>query len=331
MTMIGQPINRVDGPLKVSGRATYAYEHWDAGQPLYGFIVGATIGKGRITRIDTARAEQSPGVRLVMTHRNAPAQGTRDVSIFSEYWRAQPELSGPEIHHYGEPVALVVATTFEQARAAANLVDVEYAVEPGNFDFAARQDQAYAPKVVNAGLPTDTAVGDFECRVRHCRGQSRPALHDAVSVLPADGAARLSGGAARRGPDHLRQRADRRFRARTSIASTLMIDRTAGPRRRAVYRRRVRLQAGHPFRDDPGGARRPPFEPAGQGRDDPAADLSPRRRATHVEPARSSGRGAGRPIGRDRPRGQHVYKPPRGVRRADRRHLSRPLRRARTG
>ena len=43
--MIGQPINRIDGPLKVTGRATYAAEHWDAGQPLYGFIVGATIGK----------------------------------------------------------------------------------------------------------------------------------------------------------------------------------------------------------------------------------------------------------------------------------------------
>jgi len=59
--MIGQALNRVDGPLKVAGRATYAYEHWEAGQPLYGFIVGATIGKGRITRIDTARAERSPG------------------------------------------------------------------------------------------------------------------------------------------------------------------------------------------------------------------------------------------------------------------------------
>ncbi len=104
MTMIGQPINRVDGPLKVSGQATYAYEHWDAGQPLYGFILGATIGRGRITAIDTTRAEQSPGVRLVMTYRDAPAQGTRDVSIFSEYWRAQPKLSSPEVHHYGEPV-----------------------------------------------------------------------------------------------------------------------------------------------------------------------------------------------------------------------------------
>jgi xanthine dehydrogenase YagR molybdenum-binding subunit len=160
--MIGQPINRVDGPLKVAGRATYAYEHWDVGQPLYGFIVGATIGKGRITRIDTTRAERSPGVRLVMTHRNVPAQGTPDASILSQYSRAYPVLSGPDIDHYGEPVALVVATTVEQARAAASLVDVAYEVEPGHFDFAKHLDQSYAPKKINAGLPTDTAVGDFD-------------------------------------------------------------------------------------------------------------------------------------------------------------------------
>jgi len=94
MAIIGQPINRIDGPLKVSGRATYAYEHWDVGQPLYGFIVGATIGKGRVAKIDTARAERSPGVRMVMTHRNAPAQGTPDASIPSQYSRAQPVLNG---------------------------------------------------------------------------------------------------------------------------------------------------------------------------------------------------------------------------------------------
>ncbi len=61
--LIGQPINRIDGPLKVAGRAAYAYEHWDVGQPLYGFILCATIGKGRITQIDTSGAESSPGVR----------------------------------------------------------------------------------------------------------------------------------------------------------------------------------------------------------------------------------------------------------------------------
>ena len=158
--LIGQPINRIDGPLKVSGRATYAAEHWDVGQPLYGFIVGATIGKGRIKEIDATRAERAPGVRAVMTHRNAPAQGKADPAIGS-YERAYPTLSGPEVRHYGEPVALVVATTYEQARAAANLVDVSYASEPGRFDFAARLDQAYAPKTVNAFLATDSAIGDF--------------------------------------------------------------------------------------------------------------------------------------------------------------------------
>jgi xanthine dehydrogenase YagR molybdenum-binding subunit len=162
MATIGQPINRVDGPLKVSGQATYTYEEWEAGQPLYGYIVGATIGKGRITRIDTARAEGSPGVRLVLTHVNAPKQGTRDESLPFEYWGAFPTLSSPEIHHYGKPVALVVATTFEEARAAAQLVVVAYAVEPGQFDFAERQEQAYAPKSLILGLPTDTAVADFD-------------------------------------------------------------------------------------------------------------------------------------------------------------------------
>src|SRR4051794_34998203 len=121
--IIGQPVDRIDGPLKVSGRATYAAEYWDVGQPLYGFIVGATIGKGRITAIDTKRAEQAPGVRMVMTHGNAPAQGKADPSV-SAYSRAFPALAGPDIHHFGEPVAFVVATTFEQARAAANLVAV---------------------------------------------------------------------------------------------------------------------------------------------------------------------------------------------------------------
>ncbi len=162
MTMIGQPIDRVDGPRKVTGQATYAYEYWEAGQPLYGFIVGATVGRGRITHIDTSRAERSPGVRMVMTHLNAPAQGTPDASTWSPYTRAQPALSSPDIHHYGEPVALVVAATFEQARAAASLVEVDYAAEPGQYDFAARQDRAYAPKRVKGLWETDTAVGDFD-------------------------------------------------------------------------------------------------------------------------------------------------------------------------
>ena len=160
--LIGKPISRIDGPLKVSGRATYSAEYWNVGQPLYGFIVGATIGKGRVDAIDTADAVRSPGVRMVMTHRNAPAQGVPDPSLLWAYARAYPTLSGPEVHHFGEPVALVVADTWEQARAAARLVRVTYDAEPGRFDFAARLDQVYAPAAVNAGLPTDSTVGDFE-------------------------------------------------------------------------------------------------------------------------------------------------------------------------
>ncbi|MFE4827425.1 molybdopterin cofactor-binding domain-containing protein [Streptomyces sp. NPDC056672] len=161
-TVIGQPLNRVDGPLKVTGRAIYPYEQWEAGQPLYGYIVGATIGKGRVTRIDTARAERLPGVHMVMTHHNSPPQGTPDESTFLEFPRAFRALDSPEIHFHGEPVALVVATTFEQAREAAGLVDVTYAVEEGRYDFAARLDQAHPPKKMKIGLAADTAVGDFD-------------------------------------------------------------------------------------------------------------------------------------------------------------------------
>jgi xanthine dehydrogenase YagR molybdenum-binding subunit len=77
IAMIGASVSRIDGARKVTGRAVYSYERQDAGQALYGFILGATIGKGRIVRIETGDAARAPGVRLVMTHRNAPEQGTR--------------------------------------------------------------------------------------------------------------------------------------------------------------------------------------------------------------------------------------------------------------
>jgi xanthine dehydrogenase YagR molybdenum-binding subunit len=226
MTMtaiIGQPIDRIDGPLKVSGRATYAAEYWNVGRPLYGFIVGATIGKGRIGAIDTARAERAPGVRLVMTHLNAPAQGKADPSIMSAYSRAFPTLDGPEIHHYGEPVALVVAATYEQARAAAALVEVAYAAEPGRYDLAARLDQAYAPKTVNAGLATDSAIGDFDAAFLNSEVKV-----DATYTTPYQFSQPLEPHACLAVPDGdeltIYVCAQIVAEARTAIASTLMID-----------------------------------------------------------------------------------------------------------
>lgn len=162
--MIGQRIPRVDAPQKVTGTATYSADVWTAGQPLYGCIAGASIGHGRVTRIDTARAEASPGVRLVMTHRNAPPQGTIELGVTWQYRRALPTLSNAEIRHFGDPIALVVAETPEQARAAAAMIEATYERGDGHFDFAARlQTAAYpGPRIEAAFFDTDTAVGDFD-------------------------------------------------------------------------------------------------------------------------------------------------------------------------
>src|SRR6202165_672701 len=103
--VVGKPLDRVDGPLKVSGGARYAYERQQDGA-LYGFVVEASIGKGPIKSIDTRAAEKSPGVLLVLTHRNAPAQGT------GNHREAHPVLTGPQVTWYGQPVAFVVAESF---------------------------------------------------------------------------------------------------------------------------------------------------------------------------------------------------------------------------
>jgi xanthine dehydrogenase YagR molybdenum-binding subunit len=152
--LLGQPLDRVDGPLKVTGRATYAYEYRDAGQPVYGFVVVSSIGKGRITAIDTSAAEKSPGVLLVLTHLNAPKQGARASGTL-------PQLADDQVLFQGQPVALVVADSFEEARAAAYLVKPSYATEPGSHDLKASRSVAAVPPSRNGSSP-DTSNGDIE-------------------------------------------------------------------------------------------------------------------------------------------------------------------------
>src|SRR4030081_2239011 len=113
--VVGKPIDRIDGRLKVTGGARYAYETQQEGV-LYGFVVEASIGKGTIRSIDARAAEKAPCVALVLTYRNAPAQGA------GNHREAHPVLTGPQVTGYGRPVAFVVAESFEQARAAAYLV-----------------------------------------------------------------------------------------------------------------------------------------------------------------------------------------------------------------
>src|SRR3979409_438554 len=101
--VVGKPLDRVDGRLKVTGGARYAYERKHGPTTTYGYVVEASIGKGRIKSIDTRAAERAPGVVLVLTHRNAPAQGT------GNHHEAHPVLIGLQVTGYGQPVAFVVA------------------------------------------------------------------------------------------------------------------------------------------------------------------------------------------------------------------------------
>jgi xanthine dehydrogenase YagR molybdenum-binding subunit len=152
--VVGQPFDRIDGPLKVTGRARYAYEyHEEVPNVAYGWMLGAGIGKGRVSAIDTHEAERAPGVLLVMTHLNAPRQGPLQADF-------APQLTGPEVRFFDQAVALVIAESFEQARHAARLVRVSYDRQPGRFDLKAEQPHATKPQGDVDDKP-DTAVGDF--------------------------------------------------------------------------------------------------------------------------------------------------------------------------
>src|ERR1700724_2211063 len=153
-SVVGKPLDRVDGRLKVSGGARYAYEMQQGNSTLYGFVVEASIGKGTIKSIDTRAAEKAPGAVLVLTHRNAPEQGT------GNHREAHPVLTGPEVTRYVEPVAFVVAESFEQARAAAYLVDVKYDRSSGRYALHNSLDHARVPHQDDAPA-ADSAVGDF--------------------------------------------------------------------------------------------------------------------------------------------------------------------------
>lgn len=140
LKIVGQPVDRVDGRLKTTGTAPYAYERHDvvAGQA-YGAIVGAAIAKGRIISLDLADAKAAPGVIGIVTAANAGKVGVGD------FYVAHP-LAGPEVQHYHQAIAIVVAETFEQAQAAAALVRADYARAAGVYDLAVGKDQGTTPE-----------------------------------------------------------------------------------------------------------------------------------------------------------------------------------------
>jgi len=152
LKVVGKPLDRIDGPVKVTGTAPYAYErNKEEPKAAYGYIVHAGIAKGKITSIDSAAARRAPGVVAIVTAETAGKLGKGK-------FNTAKLLAGPDVQHYHQAVAVVVAETFEQARAAANMVKVSYAKEKGAFDLHAAKGSATKPKKEDK---PDSAVGDF--------------------------------------------------------------------------------------------------------------------------------------------------------------------------
>ncbi|MET3858406.1 aldehyde oxidoreductase molybdenum-binding subunit PaoC [Rhizobium sp. OAE497] len=153
LKVVSKPTIRIDGELKTTGKAIYAYEWNEPNAPYaYGYPVGAAIAKGQVRAIDASDARKAPGVLGIVT--------TLDVGDLDKgKYNTATLFGGAEIQHYHQAVAVVVAETFEQARAAATDLKIDYEAEAGTFDLRGAMASAQKP---DESTEPDTAVGDFE-------------------------------------------------------------------------------------------------------------------------------------------------------------------------
>ncbi|MGO4167243.1 xanthine dehydrogenase family protein molybdopterin-binding subunit [Novosphingobium sp. YAF33] len=160
---VGKPLSRIDGPLKVAGRATFAAE-FPLEDMVYASLVFSTIAKGRIAAMDTSHAETAPGVVAVMDHRNAPRLAPPPV--FMSAPKAAngdnlPIMQESEVNWNGEPVAVVLAETQEQADHAASLVRVTFEAAPALTSLDEAREQGTKPALF-MGQPLHDERGDAE-------------------------------------------------------------------------------------------------------------------------------------------------------------------------
>jgi xanthine dehydrogenase YagR molybdenum-binding subunit len=154
--VVGRPTPRIDGPLKTTGTAPYAYEHHEVTPtPAVGFVIGAGIAKGRVAAMDLRAARAAPGVLAIVTAQTAGklGKGSKNTARL---------LGGPDIEHYHQALAVVVAETFEQARAAAALVNIRYETSRGRFDLSAEKAHAPLAKSDGMGGKGESRHGDFD-------------------------------------------------------------------------------------------------------------------------------------------------------------------------
>jgi xanthine dehydrogenase YagR molybdenum-binding subunit len=156
LKVVGRPTDRIDGPLKTTGKAPYAYErHAAAPNQAYGSVLGSAIAKGRVNAIDASQAKAAAGVIAVVTTLDMARlpKGAMNVAFL---------FGGAEIQHYHQAIAVVVAETFEQARHATSLIKVDYARAHGKFDLAKEAADAPLFGGEDKKAPPIHRVGDFE-------------------------------------------------------------------------------------------------------------------------------------------------------------------------
>ncbi|MGA1834333.1 xanthine dehydrogenase family protein molybdopterin-binding subunit [Rhizobium wenxiniae] len=160
---VGRPASRIDGPLKVSGKAPFAAEF-----PLDGMVYAAlaysTIAKGRITAIETSQAEAAPGVVLVMTYKNAPHMAPPPLFLSGEKAAGGdnlPVMQDDQIHWNGQPIALVLAETQEEADHAVSLIEARYSIDEAVISFSQARERG-TDTAQFMGQPLHDEIGDAE-------------------------------------------------------------------------------------------------------------------------------------------------------------------------
>ncbi len=177
MTAVGKPVTRVDGPAKVTGGARYTAEIAMPGMTHLA-IVGATIASGRVARIDAAEAALQTGVLAVLTREDLPPIAGEPHLLPSLVGQAAPGMSffpmrDDAVHYAGQPVALVVADSYERAQHAASLVRVAYEPAPHVTTIDGGRDNAYEAERLFGGLmpgrnergDVDAALAEADVRV----------------------------------------------------------------------------------------------------------------------------------------------------------------------
>jgi xanthine dehydrogenase YagR molybdenum-binding subunit len=183
---LGKPVSRLDGYEKTTGRARYTGEIF-LPNLAYAAIVGATIASGRVTAIDGGAALTADGVVAVLTHESLPRiPGEPHLlpSLVGGPAAGQSffPLQGDQIHYYGQPVAIVIANTYEQAQYAASLVATRYEKSPSITTIDEGRGVAYEPQMLFGGLiPAREARGDVETAL-----QSAEVVVDATYHMAAN-------------------------------------------------------------------------------------------------------------------------------------------------